>query len=130
MSECEENYTTLMYENGIKQTPEDKRDVKSLTVRITKITQGVVEGNSHYYIMLEGSDAIFDIPVVDFIDIIRYDVGDEVTIEYKEGEQSNTVLSLNGIEKAAEESAQNGDTAAAPKEGDADSVVSDDSAEE
>lgn len=106
VSECEENYTTLMYENGIKQTPEDTRDVESLTARITKIAQGVVDGNSHYYLMLEGSDAIFDIPVVDFIDIIRYDVGDEVTIEYREGGQSNTVLSLNGVEKTAEESAQ------------------------
>ena len=102
VSECEENYTTLMYENGIKQTPEDTRDVKNMTARITKIAQGVVDGNSHYYIMLEGSDAIFDIPVVDFIDIIRYNVGDEVTVEYKEGDQSNTVLSLNGAGKASE----------------------------
>lgn len=99
VSQCEENYNTLMYENGIKQTPEDTRDVKSVTARITKIAQGVVDGNSHYYIMVEGSDEIFDIPVVDFIDIIRYDVGDEVTIEYKEGQKSNTVLSVDGIER-------------------------------
>ena len=99
VSECEENYSTLMYENGIKETPEDTRDIETITARITKIAQGVVDGNSHYYIMVEGSDAIFDIPVVDFIDIIRYDVGDEVTIEYKEGEKSNTVLSVNGIER-------------------------------
>ena len=44
--------------------------------------------------MVEGSDAIFDVSVVDFIDVIRYNVGDEVTIEYKEGEETNTVLSL------------------------------------
>ena len=106
VSECEENYNTLMYENGIRQTPEDTRDVESVTARITKIAQGVVEGNSHYYIMVEGSDAIFDIPVVDFIDIIRYDVGDEVTIEYKEGEKSNTVLSVNGTEREPSEEAE------------------------
>lgn len=106
VSQCEENYTTLMYENGIKETPEDTRDVLSISAAITKIAQGVVDGNSHYYIMVEGSDEIFDIPVVDFIDIIRYDVGDEVTIEYKEGKQSNTVLSLNGVEKTRETSAQ------------------------
>ena len=100
VSECEENYTALMYENGIKETPEDTRDVLSITAPITKIAQGVIDGNSHYYIMVEGSDDIFDVSVVDFIDIIRYDVGDEVTTEYKEGEQSNTVLSLNGVEKA------------------------------
>jgi len=56
-----------------------------------------VEGNSHYYIMVEGSDDIFDVSVVDFIDIIRYNVGDQVTIEYKEGEKSNTVLSLTEV---------------------------------
>ena len=106
VSECEENYSTLMYENGIKETPEDTRDVETITARITKIAQGVVDGNSHYYIMVEGSDAIFDIPVVDFIDIIRYDVGDEVTIEYKEGEKSNTVLFVNGTEKGPSEGSE------------------------
>lgn len=100
VSECEEEYSKLMYENGIQETPEDTREIQSITAPITKIAQGVVEGNSHYYIMLEGSDEIFDVSVVDFIDIIRYDVGDEVTIEYKEGESSNTVLSLNGEGKA------------------------------
>ena len=106
VSECEENYSTLMYENGIKETPEDTRDIETITARITKIAQGVVDGNSHYYIMVEGSDAIFDIPVVDFIDIIRYDVGDEVTIGYKEGEKSNTVLSVNGTEREPSEGSE------------------------
>ncbi len=106
VSECEENYSTLMYENGIKETPEDTRDIETITARITKIAQGVVDGNSHYYIMVEGSDAIFDIPVVDFIDIIRYDVGDEVTIEYKEGEKSNTVLSVDGTEREPSEGSE------------------------
>lgn len=106
VSECEENYSTLMYENGIRETPEDTRDIETITARITKIAQGVVDGNSHYYIMVEGSDAIFDIPVVDFIDIIRYDVGDEVTIEYKEGEKSNTVLSVDGTEREPSEGSE------------------------
>lgn len=100
VSKCEEVYTDLMYENGIKETAEDTREIRTVTAPITKIAQEVIEGNSHYYIMLDGSDEIFDIPVVDFIDIIRFDVGDEVTIEYKEGNQSNTVLSLNGVGKS------------------------------
>ncbi len=100
VSKCEEAYTDLMYENGIKETAEDTREIRTVTAPITKIAQGVIEGNSHYYIMLDGSDEIFDIPVVDFIDIIRVDVGGEVTIEYKEGNQSNTVLSLNGVGKS------------------------------
>ena len=99
VSECEESYTNLMYKNGIKTEAKDTRTVESIKGKITKIAQGVVDGNSHYYLMLEGSDEIFDVSVVDFIDIIRYNVGDEVTVEYKEGEKANTVLSLTGDQK-------------------------------
>ena len=101
VSECEESYTNLMYKNGIKTEAEDTRSVDTLTAKITKIAQGVIDGDSHYYIMLEGSDEIFDVSVVDFIDIIRFNVGDEVTVEYKKGKQVDTVLSLNG--KASEQ---------------------------
>lgn len=94
VSACESAYTDLMYENGIKLVEADTRQVETITSTITKIAQGVVDGNSHFYIMVDGSKDIFDVSVVNFIDIIRYDVGDEITIEYKEGEESNTVLSI------------------------------------
>lgn len=95
VSECEQVYTNLMYENGIKEVEEDTREVQTMTTAISRIAQGVIDGNTHYYIMLEGSDAIFDVPIVEYIDVIRYNVGDTVTIEYKEGEETNTVLSIS-----------------------------------
>ncbi|MEE1085573.1 MAG: CvpA family protein [Schaedlerella sp.] len=94
VSECESNYTELMYENGIKAVEEDTREVQEITGKITKIAQGVIDGNSHYFVMIDGSDAIFDVSVVDYINIIKYNVGDEITVEYKEGKETNTVLSL------------------------------------
>ena len=42
----------------------------------------------------EGSDEIFDVSVADYINVIRYDVGQEVSLEYKEGDTTNTVLSV------------------------------------
>ena len=97
MSSAEGQVQNLHY----KTEAEDTRSIETLTAKITKIAQGVIDGDSHYYIMLEGSDEIFDVSVVDFIDIIRFNVGDEVTVEYKKGEQVDTVLSLNG--KASEQ---------------------------
>ena len=79
---------------GRKKEEEDTREILTLTGKITKIAQGVVEGNSHYYIMLEGSEEIFDISVVDMIQIIKYEVGQEITVEYKASENVNTVLSI------------------------------------
>ena len=98
VSSCEAAYTNLMYENGIKEVEKDTREIETITAKITKIAQGVIDGNSHYYVMLEGSDEIFDVSIVDFIDIIKYEVGQEVTVEYKEGDKTNTVLSFNGEE--------------------------------
>ena len=84
----------MLLTDGVIEEEEDTREVQTVTGKITKIAQGVVDGNSHYYVMIEGNDSIFDVSVVDFIDIIRYEVGQEVTIEYKEGEKTNTVLSM------------------------------------
>lgn len=101
VSECEEAYTKLMYQSGIKEEAADTREVLTAEGKIAKIAQGVVDGNSHYYIMLEDDDQIYDISVVEFIDVIRYDVGDTVKVEYKENANTNMVLSLTGS-KAAE----------------------------
>src|SRR5699024_6015738 len=85
VSKCEENYLELMQENGIETDDSAMaQETKTITGKITRIAQGVVEGDSHFYVMVEGSDEIFDVSVVDFIDIIKYDVGQAVTMEYRE----------------------------------------------
>ena len=94
VSKCEQEYNELLLTNGVKEAEKDEREVLEIKGKITKIAQAVIDGTSHYYIMIEGSEDIFDVSVVDYIDIIRYEIGDEVTVEYKKGEKTNTVLSL------------------------------------
>lgn len=94
VSECEANYLKLLLTNGVKEEAEDTREVKTISGKITKIAQAVIDGTSHYYLMIEGSEEIFDVSVVDFIDVIRLEVGQNVTIEYKEDVKVNTVMSL------------------------------------
>lgn len=93
VSECEDEYQDLLLKEGI-QVVEDNRKTDAITSVITKIAQGVVGGNSHYFIMVEGSEAIFDISVVEFIDIIKYEIGQEITLEYKIGENTNVVTEI------------------------------------
>ena len=98
VSQCEENYLELLLSNGVKEAEKDTRQVKKISGKITKIAQAVIEGTSHYYLMVEGSDDIFDISVVDYIDVVRCEVGQEVRMEYKEDEKANAVLSLETIQ--------------------------------
>ena len=93
VAECEEEYQKLLLKEGI-QTEEDTRDVGSIQGKITKIAQGVVNGNSHYYLMIEGSEQIFAVSVVDFIDIIKYEVGQEISLDYKIDEKVNKVTKI------------------------------------
>ncbi len=94
VSQCEENYLELLFSNGVKEAEQDTREVKKITGKITKIAQAVIDGTSHYYIMVDGSEDIFDISVVDFIDVVRCEEGQEVVLEYKEDERANLVMSL------------------------------------
>ena len=122
VSKCEESYTELMQENGIETDDSSAaKETKTITGAITKVAQGVVDGDSHFYVMVEGYDEIFDVSVVNFIDIIKYDVGQQVTMEYQEGEKTNVVLSLNGEEKnpikeEEDEETDSNDEAAVPEE--------------
>ena len=94
IGQCEDNYLELLLGNGIKEVEQDTRKEETLTGKVTKAAQVVLEGSSHYYLMVEGSDAIFDVPVADFIDVIRVEPGMKITIEYKEGKKTNTVTAL------------------------------------
>ncbi len=93
VEECEEEYRKLLLKEGI-QDEEDKSKKDVASGKITKIAQGVIEGNSHYFLMLEGSDKIFDVSVVDFIEIIQYEVGQEIKLQYKAGDKTNVVTKI------------------------------------
>lgn len=92
VNECEKIYLELMKSNNINV--EDTSKLPKVTGTITKIAQGVVDGNSHYYILLNNSGAIFDVEVTNFINIIKYNAGDTITFTYSEGLESNTVLGV------------------------------------
>lgn len=108
VGQCEENYLELLLSNGVKEEEKDTREVLEISGKITKIAQAVLDGTSHYYLMVEGSEEIFDASVVDFIDVVRCEVGQEITMEYKKGEKANTVMSLtfDGAEPANAEASE------------------------
>lgn len=90
--ECEKQYISLLSSNGISNVSSES--VSKASGKITKIAQAVIEGNTHYYIMISGSDEIFDVPFADYINIIKFNEGDNITFEYTKGEAVNNVLSI------------------------------------
>ena len=93
VGECEEEYQKLLAKEGL-QDKEDTSKKLSITGKITKIAQSVLEGNTHFFLMIEGSDKIFEASIVDFIEMIQYEVGQEITVQYKEGVKTNIITKI------------------------------------
>ena len=92
VGDCEQAYIKLLNTSGI--TKENGSESQKVTGTIERMAQSVLEGNSHFYLVLTGKDLIFDVPVQDFLQVVALKEGDAVTIEYVEGDPVCTVLEL------------------------------------
>ena len=92
VSACEKTYVKMLRSGGGSVASEAA--VETITGTIKRIAQGVVDGNTHFYVVLEESDLIFDVPIVDYMEIVKYNVGDKLTITYVEGDPVCTVSGL------------------------------------
>lgn len=96
--QCESNYIQLLKDNGIvDETQTEIVDTKNIQGVITKIMQVVVDGNSHMYFMLEGSSSIYDADVSKYVDIIRYEAGMNISIQYTESTEEKALNTVTGI---------------------------------
>lgn len=94
IQECEKNYNELLNTNGI--VSEAAGSIKQIFGRISVIAPIVLEGNTHYYICIDGSEDVFDVDMSeeDLIDVIRCQVGDKISVDYIEGYGIHKVQSL------------------------------------
>ncbi len=92
VADCEKSYVGLLKANGIAQ--EEVSATEERTGIIESIAPVVVEGNSHYYVVLLGQEEIFDVAVGDFPQIVKYQEGDRITLEYVTGGQLQTVVTI------------------------------------
>lgn len=94
VAECEEEYMKLYGEE--ERSDKELAVLKSTAGIIAKIAQSVIEGNSHFLITMEDKDEIFDVSVTEFPDIIKYNAGDFISLDYEEGSPLNKVTQITG----------------------------------
>ena len=92
VGECEQAYLELIGAGEV--TEEERSEAQEISGTIQTITQVVLDGNSRYYVILEGDERIFDLPVAEFPQIIRYGAGDQITLNYLEGSGVETVVGI------------------------------------
>lgn len=94
VQECERNYNELLETNGIENTRAE--ELKQISGVIEVIAPVVIDGNTHYYVCLEGNDEVFDVDLVneELLGILRYREGDRISLSYEEGAGLHSVAEI------------------------------------
>ncbi len=94
VKDCEKNYSALLSTNGI--VSQQAADLKRVTGVVEVIAPVVIEGNTHYYICLQGNENIFDADLggEGLQGVIRLKAGDRVSLDYEEGYDLMTVHAI------------------------------------
>lgn len=83
LEETEKSYKKLLRANGVSTDDDSSKATKTdgtATGTISLISPVVLDGNSHYYVMLNGDGTLYDCPVANVVDIVRFKEGDSVTL--------------------------------------------------
>ena len=96
VKECESVYVKLLATNGISNNT-DENLYEQISGKIDTIAPIVIEGNTHFYVLLENIDKLFDVNATDenLQRIIRYQTGDFIRLTYSVEESGkNTVTQI------------------------------------
>lgn len=83
LEETEKSYKIMLRANGVSTDDDSGKATKTdgtATGTISLISPVVLDGNSHYYVMLNGDGTLYDCPVANVVDIVRFKEGDSVTL--------------------------------------------------
>ena len=95
VADCQANYMTLLATNGIDVSSSQEVIVgKPASGTIVKMVPIVIDGNTHYYVTLDGSKAMYDFSVAALPEIILFEAGDSVTFTYAEGSSPFVVQTI------------------------------------
>lgn len=80
VSACEQNYIQMLRDKGVTQTEVlPQTEAKG---RVIEIRTAVIDGNSYYFVRLNGEEVFYSLSAAQNRDVVTLNVGDFVTIEY------------------------------------------------
>lgn len=94
VKECEKEYNRLLNTNGIAAV--ETGTSETITGKLSACASIVIEGNTHFYLSIEGREEIFDVDITNpnVLNIVKYNPGDRITITYMAGDNLLTVTEV------------------------------------
>jgi hypothetical protein len=88
VARCQESYLTLLMTNGVEMPDAPLLELLEVTGTLERISTVVIDGNSHFYLTLEGDRHIYDCALPALIEVLSLQVGDTVTLRCQEQEST------------------------------------------
>lgn len=89
VAECEKAYKKLMQQNNIQTNTENAAE-STVTAPVTDIRSAVINGNTYYYIKLEGTPYI-SLSAGEYEEAVTLNIGDTVEVTYTPDESKSIV---------------------------------------
>ena len=104
VAECEANYRRTLADNGLisdsesEAAPSDQEEASGV---VAEIRTAVLDGNSYYFLRLEGEDVFYAVNAAENPLAVILNVGDQVTVSYTAGEVSS-ILTGTSVTRSGE----------------------------
>ena len=100
VSQCEQEYIRQLADKGITETEELPQTEAKGTV--AEIRTAVLDGNTYYFIRLEGEEIFYSISAAKDREVVTLNVGDRVTVEHAVAAEGSTSSILDGYSLTVE----------------------------
>lgn len=101
VAETQKSYQAMLATSGALSTDAAEANMEEVTGVIRSMTQAVMDGNSHFYVTLDGVDGIFDFAIPGQLGIVGYKEGDTITFKYVKGDTTNSVQEIDTSKNSA-----------------------------
>ena len=101
VAETQKSYQAMLATSGALSTDAAEANMEEATGVIRSMTQAVMDGNSHFYVTLDGVDGIFDFAIPGQLGIVGYKEGDTITLKYVKGDTTNSVQEIDTSKNSA-----------------------------
>ena len=99
VEECQEAYLSLLAADGLlsEQEAADASTTVEVSGTIATIAQAVVDGNSHFYVTLEGDETIYDFGLPGLLEIVTYQPGDAISFMCPEKDEDTSAVTVTQL---------------------------------
>ena len=99
VAECQEAYLSQMASDGVLSSDEvaESAVYEEASGTIASVAQAVVDGDTHFYVTLDGSASVYDFAMPDMFPIMTYSVGDAVSFTYASDANPNGTYTVKTV---------------------------------